>query len=380
MNSEIKLNITGKNINRFINRIITSNIEILELNSISNKEINLLIYEKDYKKIKSIKSIYKIKIIGYKGLPLYKKILKENYIYIISILLGIITILFLSNIIFSVKVVHSDSDIQKLLLDELEEYDIKVHKFKKSNKKINEIKNEILNKYKDKLEWLEIENYGTSYIVRVEERLIPKQNDSIKPRNIIAKKNAVISKIVVSSGVIEKLVGEYVKKGEVIVSGEVKLNEEIKNLTASTGNVYGEVWYTVVVEYPYIYSEKIYTGNKKKSLNISLFDKRINIIGKKYKNSKIVDKIELNCLFLPISLAISEQYEVKEVDNIYSYEEALEMALERSKKQIESKLADDEHIIYQKILDTTFDENKVKLEIFYNVYENIGEYQLIEGE
>ena len=56
------------------------------------------------------------------------------------------------------------------------------------------------------------------------------------------------------------------------------------------------------------------------------------------------------------------------------------MAQKRSKTQIESKLGKDEYIIDQKIIDTTFNENKVKLQIFYNVYENIGEYQTIEGE
>lgn len=380
MNSKVKLNITGKNIDRFIRRIITANIEIIELNSISHKEINILIYERDFKKVKSIKSIYKIKIIDYKGLSLYKRVLKQNSLFIIFIFVGIFIVFFLSNIIFSIKVVHSDKNLQELILGELENYNIKIHKFKKSNKRINEIKNEILNKYKDEIEWLEIENYGTSYIVRVEERLIPKEKEIIKPRNIIAKKNAVISKIIVSSGVIERLVGEYVKKGDIIVSGAIKLNEEIKNLTSATGDVYGEVWYTVTVEYPYIYSETVYTGNKKKNLNIRFLNKRFNIIGKNYKDSKIVDKIKLNSLFLPISIAISEQYEVKEIDNIYNEEEALEMAQKRSKTQIESKLGKDEYIIDQKIIDTTFNENKVKLQIFYNVYENIGEYQTIEGE
>lgn len=380
MNSKVKLNITGKNIDRFIRRIITANIEIIELNSISHKEINILIYERDFKKVKSIKSIYKIKIIDYKGLSLYKRVLKQNSLFIIFIFVGIFIVFFLSNIIFSIKVVHSDKNLQALILGELENYNIKIHKFKKSNKRINEIKNEILNKYKDEIEWLEIENYGTSYIVRVEERLIPKEKEIIKPRNIIAKKNAVLSKIIVSSGVIERLVGEYVKKGDIIVSGAIKLNEEIKNLTSATGDVYGEVWYTVTVEYPYIYSETVYTGNKKKNLNIRFLNKRFNIIGKNYKDSKIVDKIKLNSLFLPISIAISEQYEVKEIDNIYNEEEALEMAQKRSKTQIESKLGKDEYIIDQKIIDTTFNENKVKLQIFYNVYENIGEYQTIEGE
>ena len=51
LKSKVKLKITGKNINRFIIRLNENKIEILKCKNINKEEINIIIYEKDYKKL-----------------------------------------------------------------------------------------------------------------------------------------------------------------------------------------------------------------------------------------------------------------------------------------------------------------------------------------
>lgn len=378
MSNRIQIKVTGKNINRFVTRLIQNKIEILELENISSHEINILIYKDDYQKIKKIKSIYELKVIKYKGLIALKRNLNVNKLLIIVAVCSIIFLFLLSNVIFSVKVIHTDKNIQNLILEELSDYGVEVHKFKKSTSEIEQIKNKILEKYKDQIEWLEIENYGTSYIVRVEERLIPEEEEVIAPRDVVAKKNAVILKIESTAGVIQKLVGNYVNTGDIIVSGTVKLNEEIKKQVAAVATVYGEVWYTVKVEYPYIYKEEHYTGNVKTGLFYNFLNMNIGIFGKSYTNYKLVDKIKVSSTFLPIYLSVSEQQEIVIVDNIFTEEEALEMATKRSHKEIASKLKDNEYILDEKILKVEYKDSKIILEIFYSVCEDITEYRNIE--
>ena len=378
MSNKIQINVTGKNINRFIMRLIQNKIEILELQNVSNQEINIIVNKNDYQKIKKIKSIYKLKILKYKGLIAFKKSIYVNRLLIFVTLCSLIFLFLLSNIIFSVKVIHADKDIQNLILEELSEYGVEVHKFKKSASQIEKIKNQILEKYKDQIEWLEIESYGTSYIVRVEERLIPEEEKIILPRDVVAKKNAVILKIESTAGVIQKLVGNYVKAGDTIVSGNVKLNEEIKKQVAAKATVYGEVWYTVKVEYPYIYKEEHYTGNVKKGAFYSFLNKNIGIFGKSYTNYKALNKIKISSTFLPIYLSIGEQQEIIVVDKIFTEEEALEMATKRSHKEISSKLKDSEYIVDEKILKVEYKDSKIILEIFYSVCEDITDYRNIE--
>ena len=105
-------------------------------------------------------------------------------------------IVFLSNIIFDVKVIHTDNEIRNFLITELEKYGLKKYKFKKSYQEIQEIKNSILNEYQDKIEWLEIEESGTSYIVRLESRIIPNNEVNNNKQNVVASKSAVIKKII----------------------------------------------------------------------------------------------------------------------------------------------------------------------------------------
>ncbi len=379
MSNKIQIKVTGKNINNFVMRLIKSKIEILELESISNKEINILIYKNDYQKIKKIKSIYKLQILKYKGLIAIKNAINVNKLLIIVIFFGLTFLFFLSNIIFSIKVIHTDKNLQNLILEELSDYGVKVHKFKKSEAEIEAIKNKILEKYKEKIEWLEIENYGTSYIVRVEERLIPDKEEEIPPRDVVAKKNAVILKIESTAGVTQKLVGNYVKAGDIIVSGTVKLNEEIKKQVAATATVYGEVWYTVKVEYPYIYKEEHYTGNVKNGLFYNFLNSKTSIFGKTYTNYKLLDKIRISSTFLPIYLSFGKQQEIISTDNLFTEEEALEMATKRSHKEITSKLKDNEYILDEKTLKVEYKDSKIILEIFYSVCEDITDYRNIEN-
>jgi len=106
--SKIKINIKGKNIERFIRRIIKNKIEIISLEKIKYNEINIIIYKKDLEKIEEIKTIYELELKRKYGIIKILDILKINKYLLIFILIGIMIIYTLSNIIFSVEVVHSD--------------------------------------------------------------------------------------------------------------------------------------------------------------------------------------------------------------------------------------------------------------------------------
>ena len=152
---------------------------------------------------------------------------------------------------------------------------INLYKFKKSYIEINKIKKNILSKYINEIEWIEIENIGTKYIIRYEPRIINEKKDNNTLRNIIAKKSAVIKDMYISSGEVVKSKNTYVKKGDVIVSGYISLNDNIKDTISSEGKVYGECWYNVTVTYPYRYYEEIVTGNSKKIFVIKFLNKEI---------------------------------------------------------------------------------------------------------
>lgn len=70
----------------------------------------------------------------------------------------------------------------------------------------------------------------------------------------------------------------YVNKGDVIISGAITKDEEVKKYVHAKGKVYAEVWYDVSIEFPLKYTEKKYTNNNKRSFYIK--------IGKDYISQK----------------------------------------------------------------------------------------------
>lgn len=381
LKSKIRVKITGRKVEYFLKKIMNSKIELLDIKLINHKELVILIYKKDYDKLLELKSIYEIDVIGYKGLLKIKKLININKVLILFIFLGLALLLTLSNIIFSVEVIHNDKDIREMLIKELSNYDIEPKKFKKSFEQIEKIKKEILEKYRDKIEWLEIENIGTKYIVKVEERKIINIEKDYTKQNVIATKSAIIKKVFAKNGVILRNTDDYVKEGDVVISGEITLNDTVKSKIKAEGEIFGEVWYNIKVEYPYIYSEKKVTSNTKKIIAFKFLNKPIELFNfKKYKDKLVDEKILLKHLFLPISLVKQKQREVNNVEYVLTEEEAVQAALKKGREQMESKLDEDEYIISEKQLKVNIKESIIVVDIFYAVYENITGYAEIKEE
>lgn len=375
--NKIKLNIKGKNIERFIKRLTNNNIELLKIDYIKYNEINIIVYKKDYLKILDLKTIYEVTIVDIYGIMKLQKKVSINKFLLLFSLLGILIIVFLSNIIFKIEVVHNSSEIRNFILNELEIYNIKEKTFKKSYDELQVIKKSILEKYKDKIEWLEIEVVGTKYVVRLQERLTINQDEISEKVHIISNKDAIIKDVVASQGEILKSKNEHVKKGEIVISGEIKLNEQVKKITGAIGKVYGEVWYETTINYPLTYNEEKETGKQQTKLVLKVLNKELQF-GKKYK--KIKEDTILNHLFLPFGLYKQRQVEVVNISEVLTYEQAINKALELSKEKIKLNLKEDEYIISTNILKTNLLDDKVEIKVFYAIYEDITDYITIGSE
>lgn len=378
ISSKVLLNIKGKNINRFIKKLTARKINILSLKYVNKNEAYIIIYKKDYERVIKLKSIYEIYTKDTFGLIKIKKILVTNRHLIVIGTLGLVFFYLLTHTIFSIEVVHSNKEIRNLLTEELKANNIKKYTQKKNYQTIEKIKEKILNKYPDKIEWLEIEEVGTKYIVRVEEREIITKKDDNKPRNLIAKKDAVLKKVTASSGNIIRSNDDYVKKGDTIVSGEVTLNDKVKGKVKSEGKAYGEVWYVITTKYPFAYYEKKETGNKKDIYAIKFLSKNIELTTNKFKHKKIEEKTIIKSTLLPIKIVKQRQKELKIKNEIITFDQALIKARELSIKKIEKNLNENEYIIRNKYLKSRINKSTIEVDMFFAVYEDITDYKEIE--
>lgn len=379
LKGRMKLKITGKNTERFIKKLHAHHIELLQITYLKRNQVVIEIYKQDYEQVLELKTVYEIALVDTLGSLQIKRKLSMNFIFLMALSFGIVLLLFLSNIMYRVEIVHTNKEIRTLLLNELEEYGIKEKSFKKSFQKLEKIKAEIVNKHRDKIEWLEIETVGTKYVVRVEIRKIVVPEEQTELQNIIATKGAIIRKVEARSGEIIRNTNDYVNAGDVVISGEIKLGEEAVNYTRAEGKVYGEVWYKTTVTYPFYYYEERTTEKKKKVLVLQIGSYKWELFGgKPYEHKKVNSKPILTHLFLPLSLSIEKQEEVQINEEMNTEEEAIDKATKYAYEKMKSQLSDKEEIINQKNLKVTIKNSTIVIDTFFTVLEDITGFQKIE--
>lgn len=379
--SNVKIRVRGRNVNLFIKRLIKNKINIIKVIPKSYKEVLLIVDYNDIERINKIKTIYNIDIISYYGILRIFKYIKKNIFIISFLIIGIIIIYILSNIIFSIDIIHSNSNIISLVDSELKSHGIKKYSFVKSYKEIEKIKKDILEGNRDNLEWLEIIRNGTKYIVRVEERIINKDNNSSNNYSIVAKKNAVIKSITAYSGEKVKDVNTYVKKGEEVISSYVTMPNNERVFSSANGKVIGEVWYNVSIDYPYFYNEVLYTGKKRRVISFNILNKSYSLFNfKKYKSFDINRKYIYKSSIIPVSLSIDYEYETKIINDIYTYDTAKEKAIMVAKDKLKEKYKD--IIDIDKVIITYEEETSsmISLNLFITCNEDITEYKEVIEE
>ena len=372
--SNIKVMVEGKNVNNYLKWLIKNKINIISLNIIKHSELILVVNYKDYPLLKKYSKTYKITIIKkYGKLRLIDKI-KNNIVILSCLIISIFFIYALSNIIFSIDIVYNDQVIVDKIYKELSKYNIKKFARKKSYNYLSKVKEKILNDNKDILEWIEIEESGTKYIVRLVERKKQKTIKTYQFQSICAKKNAVISSIKAFSGEKQKQINEYVKKGDTVISGILTKPDGTNIYTKATGKVYGEVWYKVSIEYPLYYHEEKITGKNKNIIAITFLNKKFSLFPYRiYKQFKLYSKPITENNYLPIKVTKEKLYELIIEERIYTQEEAIDKAFDEVTKKMLERNSNITKIKDIKILNKENINSGIKLNLFVSTIEDITE-------
>ena len=206
--------------------------------------------------------------------------------------------------------------------------------------------------------------------IRVEERIIKDFQETSGFCHIIANKSGIINRVLTEKGVAIVGINDFVNKGDILISGEVKLNEEVKNDVCAAGEVIAEVWYKVSSSYPLKYVEEKRTG--KKRFNLIVKDNRAEYLILK---SRIKDKETEKKLLFRIGkweVYLAKEYEINTLEKEYSEKEALNKALDKIKEKIMIKDEKFREIINEKVLQKSVNNDNLNIDVFVVVLEDIG--------
>ena len=209
-----------------------------------------------------------------------------------------------------------------------------------------------------------------TYQVKIEQRVLTKEKQVDKACHVVASKNAVITRIIPEKGESIVNVNKFVKKDDILITGEIKYNEEVKSNVCAKGLVYGEVWYTVKVTLPLEYESNNYTGKKRFNLSYE-YKKSSKTIFKNRLKNYVTKKKKLFSLF-GATIYLNTDYEVVKENKKYSQKEALNKGLELAKEKILLELNENERILSQKVLKKSINDSKMELEVFTSVEELIS--------
>lgn len=366
------------NKNRILMKLYKNRINVYEIVD-KGEVLYLKVLQEDYEKIKKHIVTAKFYYVTDSGIFKVKRMITPLKIF--AVFCFLLAIFFFSHVILEVEVIHSNKEIRELVKKSLDEQGIHFLSLKKDYQELQKIKSTILNTYKDRLEWLEIESIGMKYVVRIEERIINPKVEEEKFCHIVANKSGIVSSIKHTNGEVIVHDGQYVSEGEILISGTIKYNEEVKNNVCANGEVLAEVWYETSVSLPIDYSNKTRTGKKRYNFALETESGKHKILKSRLANFETEEKVLFR--FFDWTFYQYTEYEVEEEKLSYDLESGVEKALVLADEKINMKLSGGEKINTRKVLKKSINDSTIEVEIFYSVIENITkveEFSVAEAE
>ncbi len=382
----VSVKVTGKGIERLINKLIRNEISIWNVRRHGSETVIFQMKLKDIKKMRIIsrESGCKMKFLNRIGAPFLYKHLSRNSGIFIGAIVFIVVILLLSNMVWGVEIKGANPATEYKIRKELDKMGIETGKLQFFIDDVENIQRQLTHNIQV-ITWVGVELKGTTFHLEVVEKKEPKKVEEMGPQNLVAKKEAVITKIFVEKG--QQLVNanDHVSKGELLVAGTIG-KEGQTELVSAKGEIIGETWYKSNVELPLQSTFQVFNGNEKEKHSVKLGNVNIPFWGfgkpkyKEFETEMSAKNVRFLKWELPISFVNTTFRESEQVTRTYSNEEAVEIAKEIARKDIKSQLSEDANIKGEKILQQAIENGKVKLAIHFQIIENIAEGQPIIKE
>ena len=377
MSGYVDIVVEGYYIERFINICNSRQIFLWNIRKDNSITLYASIEAKRFKDLKDIckRTKCKVKIKNKKGFPFTVKKYKKRKVFLILLLIIILAIIALSRFIWNIEV-EGNVDISKEEIMQLaEEYGLTIgaSKGKIDTKEIiNNIRLE-----RDDIAWVGIDIKGTNAIIKiVEADEKPEIVNEDEYCNIVADKDAIITKVSAQNGTPLVKEGDVVTKGDIIIAGWLEGKYTGRQYVHSQGEVQARVWYTTTEKIALKETKKIETGNIENKYSVKINNFQINL-HKSLPNFQKYDTIEENKklrlfsnFYLPLELVTYTYKEYEEVVVVHSFEEAKQMGIDKAAETLK------ENIEGKKVLDKQVqvkaEAEYIEVQVTYEVEENIG--------
>nr|WP_026681183.1 sporulation protein YqfD [Priestia megaterium] len=388
----VTISVIGKRPELFFQQCTSSGIRVWNVRKTESDVCEGNIKLSDIKQVKQLRSrtVYKIRFTNRKGYPFFIRRFLRKKELLLGFICSVLLILFLSNILWEVKITGVPKDIEEKISKQLEQYGIHAGTWIFSLDSPKEIQQQLLDDVPELL-WVGINQKGTTFFLEGVEKVVVKEEENPGPRNLVASKKGIIKKMYVSSGVPKVQVNDYVHPGDILVSGKMsdksteeddaKKEEKKVDYVAADGEITATTWYEVKVTVPLNASSEQLTGNKEKKFYLGFGNFQLPIWGFKtpeytYDQREITENpIRFLKWELPVKMIetlISEKTYKKDER---TKNQAIKTGIKQAKEELRLQLGPEAQILSEKVLHESVERGKVKLNLYMSVEENIVETQ-----
>jgi similar to stage IV sporulation protein len=338
---------------------------------------------------------YKIAFEERRGYPfLFSRFLRRKE-FVLSFIMSILLILFMSNIIWKVEITGElPKEIEEKIAKQLTEYGVHPGAWIFTIDAPGKIQQRLTDDIPELL-WVGVRQKGTTYQLEGVEKIVVKEDKVEGPRNLVATKKGIIKRMYVSKGVPKVEINDYVAPGKILVSGtlnEIQKTEDDKNkkdksekqiLVPAEGEIIASTWYEVDVTIPLKQNYELLTGlqEKKYYLGIKSFQLPIWGFGNTEFENIHRDSKETPLKFfkwnLPLQIIESTLSEKQYHEIERTKEEAIQAGIRQAKEELQLQLGPSAKITSEKVLHESLENGKVKLYLYITVEENIAKEQPI---
>lgn len=290
------------------------------------------------------KTNMKLKVVSRIGLPYFFKRNRRRATFGIGCLIFVALIYTLSLFVWEVKVTGEDHIVAEEMIKHIEKNYIPLGTLK-SNIDCSKLEADLRKDFED-ISWISCELKGTGLTIHLEEGMQPKTiEDNNIVGDVIAVKNASITKMITRQGTPVAKVNDKVKKGDILISGTIYIyddNNEVMetNYIAADGDVYGKTSYKYNDYVELNYYEKEYEATPIKHITLFFMEYCLTPYMPKLTSDKYDTYTQLHKLrifenfYLPIGYKVVTRKPYKLKSATRDEQTAVDMLNDRLNKKI----------------------------------------------
>ncbi|NEU32363.1 sporulation protein YqfD [bacterium LRH843] len=387
INGYVRVQIDGEYPERFLNRCIEEHISIWDIKRIGDERIVCYMDIEDVKRIRPLLRLTRCKVnfTTRRGLPFILKRMMKRSGFVAGLLCFFCVLFMLSNMVWNIDVRGASPKVEHELRQIVKQMGIKKGALQFLLPSVELIQRDVTEMITGAT-WVGVRQKGTTYEFEVVEQQLPEEAERFSPRNLVATKKAIIYDIFVEHGEAQVKPNDFVREGDVLVSGFIG-KEGRKILVPAVATVLGEIWYKSEASVPLNTLFTSLTGERvsRHYVRVNEWDLPIWGFGKNefqtFQQFEHETPLKFFKWTLPITYKKRDLFETSQFKRTYTKKEAVLAAQNRARVDLIKHLPADARIIGEKVLHEAVENGKVNLQIHYQVIEDItSEQPIIQGD